>query len=164
MMRLLCLRYVTGRIATIRKESSRLACFIAVGGTCTYVQYLLLPQFDRVAPQAVANWLAFLVSAQLNFLLSYRFTWGDCIRKKGWAFIGVWLNYNSVVLLAALVNTAAFMVFRHVIPGPLFCAIIAATAVSTAGTYAANHFILFRKRGAHHVSQSQYNVVPASLE
>jgi putative flippase GtrA len=65
-------------------------------------------------PDAAADVMALLVSTQVNFVLSYIFTWGDR-RSPGFDGPDVlkrWVGYQSMVAAAFVVNLAVFLVAR----------------------------------------------------
>src|SRR6266516_2122278 len=90
---------------------ARIAVFAAVGAFCFAVQLVLLTLIAGAGvDRPIADAIGFALSAQLNFLLSTRFTWRD--RKvAGRRDIGVrWLAYNATALLSLAGNTAVFAV------------------------------------------------------
>jgi putative flippase GtrA len=79
--------------------------FVIVGLVCFTVQFALLIIFARLGvAEPVANAIAFMLSAQLNFLMSARFTWAD---RGGRLRIRL-AGYNATALLSLVANTAVF--------------------------------------------------------
>ncbi|GAB3655236.1 hypothetical protein GCM10027589_14340 [Actinocorallia lasiicapitis] len=87
--------------------------FCVVGAFCFAVQAAILTALTWAGMfEPVANAIGFLCSAQLNYLLSSRFTWGDRSRAR--------LSlpaYNAVALLSLAVNSTVFTVsYRFLFP------------------------------------------------
>jgi putative flippase GtrA len=129
------------------KVLKRALRFMSVGTICTLLQIGLLHLFGYVLLAALANALAFIVSAQLNFALSYRVTWHDADRKTGLALGLAWLQYNALIVVTAGVNTVAFVMFRDILSGPDAVAVLFAGVISTTVTFIVNHRLIFRTRG-----------------
>jgi putative flippase GtrA len=91
----------------------------------------------------LANALGFAGSAQLNYLLSALFTWGD--RRPSRALsIKSWLSYNATVLIALTVNTAVFAAARLAVH-PLVASLLG-VIFGAAFTYSICNFVIFRSR------------------
>ncbi len=123
----------------------RIAIFAAVGLTCFATQLVMLTILARLGTyRPVANAIGFALSAQLNFLLSSRFTWGDrpAAGRRGTG--ARWLAYNGTAGLSLGVNTAVFILaYRAVGTG------IAAAIGVVAGTcvvYLICNFLVFRAK------------------
>ena len=142
----------------------RLFRFGSVGTFCTLLHVALMHYMTYVVGPIPANAAGFLVSSQVNFLLSYRFTWRDSERKAGKQLVATWLQFDLVVVAAVLLNSLAFVVARHLLPGPDEIAVVAAAAVSTAGTFFANHFFVLRPEGRPHDSGHRNGTVSSRLE
>jgi putative flippase GtrA len=106
--------------------------FTGVGAFCTLVQILLLYLLVEAGVwQKVANPLGFLISTQVNFVLSSLITWSDRIAP----FLGgdIWprlLKFNTMASTLLLANTAVYMT------AILFCPYLVAGVVSLVGTAA----------------------------
>ena len=66
----------------------------------------------------VANPIAFLISAQVNFLLSATFIWGDRNNGMGQprAFLRRWIAFHGAIFGTALLNQAVFIMAQQVLP------------------------------------------------
>ncbi|MDQ0922359.1 putative flippase GtrA [Pseudarthrobacter sp. W1I19] len=126
---------------------SRLCYFALAGTSCFLVQILILASLERFMLSVVANAIGFAVSAQLNFLMSYRLTWRDSVRKAGIVLARVWIKFNCVALGALCVNSVCFVVSKHELNAPDMIAAIAATFVSTVGTFFINHLFVLKPKG-----------------
>lgn len=154
---------------------TRLFQFIAVGLLCLFIQILILLFLERFTPPVIANMIGFLVSAQLNFILSYRYTWSDSARKNGLGLVATWFQFNLVVLLSACINAVAFYLISYLLVGLIMpaavgtisnvVAAIGATITSTVCTFAINHLVVLKpeKRNDREPSTGNSNV-PASVE
>lgn len=100
--------FLTGR--------ARLLRFVCVGVGVTVAQLgLLLALAPLALAPLVANILALLLAAQLNFALSSAFTWGDR-PSHGWRFARRWLRFMASIAGTLLVNLAIFAVARLLLP------------------------------------------------
>ena len=94
---------------------ARQSLFVCVGTCCFLVQFGILTALASAGVnRPVANAAGFIVSAQLNFLLSSRLTWRDrpaSTTRTAWARLA---SYNATALLSLAVNTAVFTItYRH---------------------------------------------------
>lgn len=98
-------------------SNSRPVSFLAVGAACAVVQLVLLAAFTELAGLgAFSNMLAFLVSGQVNFLLSTLLTWRDR-EAASWRSTGSRLfRFNAVIVVAALANQVIFFGFEKAVP------------------------------------------------
>jgi putative flippase GtrA len=97
-------------MSLVSPARKRLLMFVAVGLTCFLVQFILLSIMVRLGIyRPIANAVSFGISAQLNFLLSSRLTWGDrpAAGRRGTG--GRWLAYNATALASLGCNTAVFV-------------------------------------------------------
>jgi putative flippase GtrA len=87
----------------------RALIFVCVGALCFSLQYMLLLLLARTGlAQPLADGVGFLTSAQLNFALSSRYTWGDR-RSAGSPRRRIrWASFNLSVLLGLALNTGVF--------------------------------------------------------
>jgi putative flippase GtrA len=112
----------------------RVVRFAAVGATCAAAQLAL---FWAVAEAGVhpsfANAFAFLVAAQMNFVLTRWVTWADRQTRRGLGL--TWLHFMSAIGLTAALNFSVFEVAR------LFVAPLAAAAAGIGAGAVANFLI-----------------------
>jgi putative flippase GtrA len=122
----------------------RLVKFACVGAVCFAVQVTILREFEGRWPPVLANAVGFVVSAQLNFLLSSRITWRDVKRTTVSGRLATWLGFNANVLLVAGLNALLFALAHDVCGMPNMVATTIATGLSTIYTYLINHNVVFR--------------------
>jgi putative flippase GtrA len=86
----------------------KLGRFLLVGGFCTLLQFLLLTALVEGAgwPATPASTLGYIVSASVNYLLNYYFTFGSTARHgrslpRFWLITGCGLLLNGAVTFAA---------------------------------------------------------------
>ena len=125
---------------------SRQLRFIAVGGTCFVVQLTVLWGLIHLGlAGSFADAVAFLLSAQLNFVLSSLVTWRDRPAENAKSISTRWLAYNGTALLSLGINTAIFVGAHHVV------GVLPAAAAGVAGamtfTYLVCNRFVFRARG-----------------
>lgn len=143
----------------------RVLRFGFVGALCLLIQIIILTSLERFMPPVIANAIGFVTSAQLNFLLSYRFTWADSARKSGFLLFKTWLKFNTVVLSSACINAAAFYCIIHFsFIDMTAIAAVAATAISTAFTFLVNHFVVLKPERIDHGHTARNSNVPARLK
>lgn len=161
--------------------SLRLVRFASVGMLCLLIQLLFLYTLERYIHPTIANGIGFIASAQLNFILSYKFTWHDSMRQKGFLLTATWFRFNLVVLFSACVNAAMFSLIRFILidlniwsitSGLIntssfssnIVAAIGATVFSTACTFLINHFHVLKPERVDNVYSNRHSNVPASVE
>lgn len=154
----------------------RLFRFGVVGVLCLLIQIFILLYLERYIPPVIANMIGFIASAQLNFMLSYQFTWRDSARKNGFDLATTWFKFNLVVLLSAGINAAAFFLISNLLVGlnaflvseTMSHAVAAtgATIISTTCTFLMNHRLVLKpeKRGDNYDRTARNGNVPASVE
>ena len=137
---------------------ARLARFALTGGLAGLCQLSLLTALTgRGWPPDLANVTAFLVAAQLNFLLSSIFTWCDRLatRVSGGALRRRWLAFHGAIASMAVVNMVVYSTARHVMPVLIASALgIAAAAL---GNFVLGDCLVFRPRSlamsaSHHTA------------
>lgn len=121
--------------------------FALVGLVCTAFQLGLfrLLLWYAVHPLA-ANSTAFLLSTQLNFTLSHRFTWAH--RRAAGSLpprelFKRCVAYNGAAVLGLGINAAAFYGCHSLLALPPFTAAVAAVTVSTVVTYVLSSRAIF---------------------
>ena len=103
----------------------------------------------------IANGIGFAVSTQVNFVLSSFFIWGDRKQSLGrsvpptraaklLAHAGRWRSFNTVAVVALIVNEIAFTTATH-IGVWLFAAAFIGTVTGSTVTFTLNHYLTFRK-------------------
>jgi putative flippase GtrA len=81
--------------------------FAITGGLAGLTQLVLLELFSLQGWHALtANLTAFLLAAQLNFVLSRMFTWRD--RQSNQAFGRRWLAFHGSIASMAVINMVVF--------------------------------------------------------
>ncbi|MCD0447543.1 GtrA family protein [Glycomyces sp. A-F 0318] len=130
-----------------RPPPLRLALFAAVGTTCFAVQAgILLALREAGAPDALANAVGFLVSAQVNFLLSTRFTWSDrrLPPSSPRPAAARWAAFQTTVALSLACNTGVFALASR-FTGPVVAA-AAGVGFGALLTFLASNHLIFRRR------------------
>ncbi len=103
-----------GLLALLRMAAlsrlARPARFAAVGGVCALLQLAILFALSQTGmPSLPANVAAYLLSAQVNFVLSDRFIWHDR-RVRGADPIGRrWLSFHLAIAGTFLVSQVTFV-------------------------------------------------------
>ncbi len=122
---------------------ARPARFVITGGLAGILQLLLLKiLIDHGWDGFVANAVAFLLAAQLNFVLSSFFTWRDRLPQH--TIARRWLVFHGSIAAMAVVNMAVFALMRLVLPDLMASAIgICAAAV---GNFFIGDRLVFRPR------------------
>lgn len=121
----------------------RLIRFALVGVTCFLVQLGLLYLLESVLHLFIADALAFLMSAQLNFVLSQVFTWRD--RRNTERLLMRWVKFNASALLSVTaVNVTVFWLLVEA-GMPIWAAMFVANVASTVWTFLMNHFVVFKE-------------------
>lgn len=95
-----------------------------------------------------ANAVALVLSTQVNFVLSYLFTWHDRRPASGTPalILGRWAAYQGSVTGTALLNMAVFIVTRADLHALLASAL--GTAVAATVNFVAGDRLVFRTRPA----------------
>ena len=131
--------------AFLRSRAARPLRFACTGGLAALVQLGMLDALThwRWTP-ILANAVALLLSTQLNFVLSYLFTWADRRPRTGRpvAVLGRWAAYQGSVAGTALLNMLVFVATRAVLP-PLVAS-AAGLAVGASGNFVIGDRFVFR--------------------
>jgi|GEM_PF-2057446 len=93
----------------------RVIHFMLTGGVATASQLSTLYVLEAIGwLPTIANGVAFFVGAQVNFILSYCFTWRDRrIEGTRWhSVLGRWLAYHGAVIGTSWVNMGIFLLAR----------------------------------------------------
>lgn len=124
-------------------KPTRLLTFGAVGCLCLGLQYMVLRGLTGIHwPTVWADGVAFTLSAQLNFWLSYQYTWRDTPRVYGRKLVRKWLMFNGVVVLSAGVNAAVYSQTHHLLATAP--ALVVAGIASAITSFALNHLVVLR--------------------
>jgi putative flippase GtrA len=144
---------MTDVIGVLRTAGNlRVSRFAVVGAMCAVVQLA----FNSVALLAGASELAayvlsFVLSAQLNFLLSDRFTWGNRRQRAKLPQVQRWSSYNLSTLGALAISSVAFAILSTVLPNPV--AVLGGIATGAALTFLVGDRLVFAGRtGVVHTS------------
>lgn len=88
----------------------RITRFALIGVACAALQIALVAVFeDLPIPALLLNAAAFAVAAQLNFVLSSRFTWSD---RASSSVLWRWLAFLGAIAGTAAVNMGVFVLAR----------------------------------------------------
>ena len=121
---------------------TRIVRFALIGTICFFVQWCAMHVLQTVMHIIYAGLVAFLLSAQLNFVLSCAFTWRD--RKSMDSSLASWTKFNTGTLLGVGINVGILYIL--VANGFWqWCALAVANAITTIFTFSVNHLIVFRK-------------------
>jgi putative flippase GtrA len=120
----------------------RIIRFALVGASCYLVQLGLMQGLKHSMHLYCADLIGFLASAQLNFILSQVFTWGD--RRHAESLIMRWTKFNASALVSvSIVNALVFWLLVE-IGLSVWLAMLIANAASTVCTFLLNHFVVFK--------------------
>jgi putative flippase GtrA len=134
--------------AFLQSPAARPLRFACTGGLAALVQLGMLDVLTdwRWTP-ILANAVALLLATQLNFALSYVFTWGDRRPRTGRpvTVLGRWATYQGSVAGTALLNMGVFVVARADLH--TLAASALGTAVAAAANFVAGDRLVFRAPG-----------------
>ncbi|MEX0783212.1 MAG: GtrA family protein [Dehalococcoidia bacterium] len=117
----------------------RPAQFATIGGVCAVAQLLLLALLqERTGLGAWSNALAFLVAAQINFVLNYAVTWRDRMTPGVLVLARRLAGFNVLVAIGLPLNQGAYLLAEMVVP------YIIAGAVGIGATTLAKYLIADR--------------------
>ena len=120
----------------------RIIRFAMVGALCYLVQLGLMHGLEHSMHLYCADLIAFLASAQLNFILSQVFTWGD--RQHGERLFTRWIKFNASALISvSIVNALVFWLLVETGVW-IWLAMLIANVASTICTFLLNHFVVFK--------------------
>ncbi|GIF24621.1 hypothetical protein Ate02nite_73510 [Paractinoplanes tereljensis] len=129
-----------GTVGVIRLHGWRVFRFALVGTFCFAVQYSIMVSLAAGGVDlSVGNAVGFVVSAQVNFLLSSAFTWGGAVRVS-WVR---WASYNSTALVGLAVNTTVFGLVHGAVGSLVGTA--AGVGAGAVFTYLVCHLLIFRQ-------------------
>jgi putative flippase GtrA len=134
-------RSLLTRACMVRSHAARPLRFAGTGGTAAAVQLLCLTFLTHHGWNTIlANGVAFLLSAQLNFVLSVTFTWRDRLGSS--SLRRRWVLYHGSIAFMALANMLVFVTTRAFLP--TLVASLAGIAVGAAGNYFLGDRLVFR--------------------
>ena len=116
------------------------------GGIAALVQLLVLDALtDHHWSPVLADALALAVGAQVNFCLSYIYTWHDRrpVRRNPRVLVRRWGLYQAAAATTAVLNLFVFDATRHELP--IWLAALVGTIVAAAALFALNDRIVFRR-------------------
>ena len=126
--------------------------FVAVGATCFLAQYGALTVMAAAGVnRPAANALGFVLSAQLNFILSSRLTWRDRNAGTAKTLLARLIAYNGTALISLAVNTAVFTLTYQRIGNLAGAA--AGVICGMCVTYLVCDLFIFRDRPRHATSR-----------
>jgi putative flippase GtrA len=115
--------------------------FAAVGGIASALQVALLALLTRYGWDALlANVVAFVIAAQVNFALSATVTWRD--RARGAPLGHRWALFHGSIAGTAVLNQVVFILARLALPALLASA--AGSAAAAIGNYLLGDRLVFR--------------------
>lgn len=122
-------------------EALRPLRFALTGGLAGGTQLVLLALLVRHGwHDLAANAVAFLLAAQLNFVLSSAFTWPDRATRSG--VTRRWLAFHGQIAAMAAVNMLVFMLAHG--PLPTLVASALGIGVAAAGNFVMGDRLVFR--------------------
>ena len=125
----------------------RIARFALVGAICLAIQYVLLTILSGVIHLYFAETIGFMLSAQLNFLLSQTFTWSDRQHSSNLAMR--WVKFNVSALMSVLIVNASVFLLLAQVGVWSWLAMLIANVASTTFTFVMNHFVVFSPEDEH---------------
>ncbi|MBV9705890.1 MAG: GtrA family protein [Chloroflexi bacterium] len=106
-------------IALLNSSAARPLRFICIGAIVALIQLSMLDLliYQRWNP-VLANIMAFVLAAQVNFLLSTLFTWRDrrLERARIKAFFMRWAAFHVSISGTAVLNFTVFLAARTIVP------------------------------------------------
>lgn len=127
------------------------ARFAAVGVAMTLLHLVVFRVLEPHLLAEVANAAAFVVVTQVNFGVSYHWTWASrrtAGREPVLRVARRMLVFNASVLVAFLVNSAAFWAGHRLLGVPPLVSVLAATAVSAVVSYLVSSRVVFARSAA----------------
>jgi putative flippase GtrA len=143
-------RTTVSAIVSFVSARPHLGRYVLVGVVCTTAQLLAFQALVWAGmASAIANSLTFVLSTQLNFALSDRYTWVHR-RRAGSQSARPWavrcLAFNATAALGLGVNAIAYFGVHHELGLAPLTAAVAAVAASTMVTYVLSSWLVFAVR------------------
>jgi putative flippase GtrA len=127
-------------------DAARPLRVMCTGGIAALAQLALLDALtDHAWNPTLADAVSIALGAQVNFWLSYVFTWHDR-RPRRWAAIPLlrrWALYQAASATAAVLNLAVFEATRHALP--IGVAALTGTVVAAGLSFLFNDRYVFRR-------------------
>lgn len=141
--------------------------FVAVGLSVTGLHLAIFRIASGWAAPEVANLVAFLAATQVNFAISYFWTWSSR-RRPGDETLGSLtrraLVFNGSAMLGFAVNTAVLSTAYRVVGLPALESAVTATICSAGVTFLLNSRVVFARRAQPRAAGEQpRQVFPAPL-
>lgn len=141
-------RGMVGKSRGIFGRKRRQLLFVCVGATCFLAQVTVLAALSALGvSRPLGNAFGFVISAQLNFLLSAKLTWRDRPGRTARTLWARLLSYNATAAVSLAVNTAVFTVAYHQL-GNLGAAALGVLC-GMCVTYLVCDLLIFRTRPTH---------------
>lgn len=134
-----------GRLLSARARPLR---FLVTGGTTGAFQLALVAALThRGWADLPANATAFLLAAELNFILSWQFTWRDRHSARAgsrWpaTIAALWAAFHASIAGTAALNQSVFLLARMALP--TLAASALGIATGAAGNYLLGNRLIFR--------------------
>ena len=155
-------QYLYRIAAVLLTEQARPLRFVFTGGLCGLIQLILFAFLVHNGwLPLIANTVAFLLSAQVNFVLSWSFTWRDRQSQQRAGLLARWLTFHGSILGTALLNQLVFFLARLLLPS-LF-AVMLGIGVAALANFVLLDRQVFR-RGSFSVNWRQKNGTEQELE
>jgi putative flippase GtrA len=138
----------TRALLLARRSAPRLIRFACTGLIAGVVQLALLHLWiARRWDGLLANTIAYLVSAQVNFILSATLIWGD--RRDGSrGLLRRWVGFHGAILGTAILNQAVFVVADLAL-SPLIAAAFGIAATALVNFFVQDRLIFTARPHAH---------------
>lgn len=126
-------------------EAARPVRFVCTGGVAALCQLGLLDALSRQGWNPVlANITASLLGAEINFMLSFLFTWSDrCLNKGVRQVLRRWIAYHTSIIGTLLLSQLLFLATHSVLP--LLLASLLGTCVAAVANFVLMNQLVFRQ-------------------
>ncbi len=139
--------------------------FAAVGFMCYLIQLGLVHVLHGVVTLYLADVLAFLISAQVNFTLSQLFTWRDRRDTESLPVRFVKFNANALVSVTIVNATVFWLLVQTGLS--LWAAMLLANVATACWTFLINHFFVFRaeqEQKSESLEETDMTVLPIAAQ
>lgn len=147
--------------ALLRADGAR---FAIVGLAMTALHLAVFRLASPWSVPEIANVVAFLTATQVNFALSYSWTWSSR-RRVGQETVGYLLRravlFNGSAALGFGINAAVFSTAHRLVDATPMASAIAATVVSAAASFFLSSRFVFARRPLPEVSPVPDRPLPA---